>query len=189
MKDRRIQKSKDSIMNAFIKLMGEKDFERITINQIAECANVNRGTIYLHYTDKYDLLDKCISTHLNKIFDVCINNSTDSGNVSSQSTLFKTFEYIQKDSVFFHTMLSNKGVTAFSAQLQKMIEARVEAMYQQMKIDKRIKKDFAVQFLSSAIVGLLTWWIVNSFPYSSKEMVSQIHLMFKQLQLDFTAID
>lgn len=65
--DRRIQKTKDAIIKAFVELMAEKNFEQITINEIADRADVNRGTVYLHYVDKYDLLDQCIETHLNKL--------------------------------------------------------------------------------------------------------------------------
>lgn len=61
--DRRIQKTQDAIFEAFVGLMAEKNFEQITINGIVDRANVNRGTIYLHYQDKYDLLDQCIATH------------------------------------------------------------------------------------------------------------------------------
>jgi AcrR family transcriptional regulator len=43
--------------------LGERDFEQITINDIADRANVNRGTIYLHDTDKFDLLDQCIEMY------------------------------------------------------------------------------------------------------------------------------
>lgn len=53
--DRRIQKTRQSIMNTFIDLLAEKGFEKITINDIAERANINRGTVYLNYVDKFDL--------------------------------------------------------------------------------------------------------------------------------------
>ncbi|NUU61943.1 TetR/AcrR family transcriptional regulator [Paenibacillus sp. JW14] len=46
--DRRILKTRSAIKKAFIELMAEKKFEEITINQISERANLNRGTIYLH---------------------------------------------------------------------------------------------------------------------------------------------
>jgi AcrR family transcriptional regulator len=62
--DRRILKTKEAINKAFLELFSDKEFEQITINDIADRANVNRGTIYLHYTDKYDLLNKCIDDHL-----------------------------------------------------------------------------------------------------------------------------
>ncbi|WP_277408505.1 TetR/AcrR family transcriptional regulator [Lacrimispora xylanisolvens] len=58
--DRRIKKTRQLIMDTFIDLLSEKEFEKITINDIAERADINRGTVYLHYMDKYDLLDKCI---------------------------------------------------------------------------------------------------------------------------------
>ncbi len=36
-------------------LVLEKEPENITIVEIAEKANVNRGTVYLHFIDTYDL--------------------------------------------------------------------------------------------------------------------------------------
>lgn len=63
--DRRVQKTQTAIKSAILELMAEKDFEDITIRDIADKANVNRGTIYLHYVNKYDLLDKIIEEHIN----------------------------------------------------------------------------------------------------------------------------
>ena len=65
--DRRILKTQESLKKAVIELMTEKNFDDITIQDIADRANVNRGTIYLHYQDKFDLLDKLIETHINEL--------------------------------------------------------------------------------------------------------------------------
>lgn len=51
--------------------MAEKSFDDITIQDIADRADVNRGTIYLHYTDKFDLLDKIVEEHINKLRELC----------------------------------------------------------------------------------------------------------------------
>ena len=51
--DRRVLKTQESLKKAVIELMIEKNFDDITIQDIADRANVNRGTIYLHYQDKY----------------------------------------------------------------------------------------------------------------------------------------
>lgn len=58
--DRRIQKTKKAITEALFTLLEKKDFNQLTINEIAEEANVNRGTVYFHYEDKYDLLNQCM---------------------------------------------------------------------------------------------------------------------------------
>jgi AcrR family transcriptional regulator len=46
--DRRILKTQESLKKAFIELMSEKNFDDITIQEIVDKANVNRGTLYLH---------------------------------------------------------------------------------------------------------------------------------------------
>ena len=65
--DRRILKTQESLKKAVIELMADKNFDEITIQDIADRANVNRGTIYLHYQDKFDLLDKLIEAHMNEL--------------------------------------------------------------------------------------------------------------------------
>jgi AcrR family transcriptional regulator len=69
--DRRILKSQEAIKKAVIELMSEKNFDLITIQDISDRANVSRRTIYLHYMDKYDLLDKLIEEHINGLREIC----------------------------------------------------------------------------------------------------------------------
>lgn len=49
--DKRILKTKTNIKNAYMRLAVENRHEKITVSQIAEKANVNRSTFYLHYAD------------------------------------------------------------------------------------------------------------------------------------------
>jgi hypothetical protein len=80
-------------------------------------------------------------------------------------------------------MLSNKGVPAFR---NRMLTLAVQSLEQQIdnnNLPKGLNKKILVQFLSSAAVGVLEWWINNSMPFPSKEMVEQLSLLIKQLQL------
>ena len=52
------RKTKELIQTSFIYILEEKPFESITIGDITKQAKINRGTFYLHYKDKYDLLDQ-----------------------------------------------------------------------------------------------------------------------------------
>lgn len=180
--DRRIQKSRDAIMNAFISLMTEKNFDQISINEIANRANVNRGTVYLHYVDKYDLLDKCIETNLNQLFESCLPdaNSTD---FNYEASLLRTFEYLEKHSIFYATMLTNKGIPAFRNQLLTIALQSLNKQIDISYIHNDLNKEILVHFLVYAIVGVLEWWITHSMPYPATEMVKQFSLILKQFQL------
>ena len=54
----RIEKTKQSISNAFIDLRSKKSLEKITIKELCETAQINKSTFYVYYRDIYDLSDK-----------------------------------------------------------------------------------------------------------------------------------
>lgn len=54
--DRRIRHTRDRFGDALIKLVQEKPFDTITVQDILDRADVGRSTFYVHYRDKNDLL-------------------------------------------------------------------------------------------------------------------------------------
>ena len=62
--DRRILKSQKAIQNAFLEMLLKDGFDMITIKELTEKADISRKTFYLHYVDKYDLLNAVVNKHL-----------------------------------------------------------------------------------------------------------------------------
>lgn len=58
--DRRIQRTRQLLKQASIEVMQKKGFPATSIQEITERANVNRGTFYDHFADKYALLEALI---------------------------------------------------------------------------------------------------------------------------------
>src|SRR3954463_12530463 len=56
--DPRITRTRKLLVEAFMNLLAEKDFEDITVQDIAARATVNRATFYAHFVDKYALVDE-----------------------------------------------------------------------------------------------------------------------------------
>ncbi|NLT09633.1 MAG: TetR/AcrR family transcriptional regulator [Ruminococcus sp.] len=53
--DMRIEKTRRSIINAFLQLRSRRPLEKITVKELAALAEINKATFYLHYRDIYDL--------------------------------------------------------------------------------------------------------------------------------------
>lgn len=53
--DLRYVKNERLIRGAFSELLKKKDFDKITVTELARDAEINKGTFYLHYTDIYSL--------------------------------------------------------------------------------------------------------------------------------------
>ncbi len=65
--DRRSERSRAALMKAFIDLVLSEGYESVTVERIAERANIGRSTFYMHYKGKEDILKQSItrpSSHL-----------------------------------------------------------------------------------------------------------------------------
>ena len=54
--DPRILRSRQMLMESLVRLLARKEFDDISIQEIADEATLNRATFYLHYPDKNALL-------------------------------------------------------------------------------------------------------------------------------------
>jgi len=172
--DRRIKKNQTAIMDALIQLMAEKDFKKITINEIADFANVNRGTIYSHFLDKYDLLDKCVEAHLESLLESCMPLA-ETGDFPPSDLLLRTFELMETNALFYKTLFTNKGTIFFRDHVQDMMKKGIRDQIAQSNLSQDIlRKDILVEFLSSATVGVIEWWFTNNMPCSPKEITDQV---------------
>jgi AcrR family transcriptional regulator len=177
--DRRVRKTQQAILDAFVGLLAEKDFEHITMNEIAERADVNRGTVYLHYTDKFDLLDQCIDTHLAQMLENCLSGST--MYTPSKASMQRVFEYIEQHAPLFSTLLVNSGMPTFRNRLMAVLIQGIKEYFDAYGIFQNMNREVSAQFLASASVGVLEWWITQSMPYSSTDMVEQMWSLMEHL--------
>ena len=56
--DRRVRKTRRQLRECLISLLKEKKVQDITVRELTDMADLNRGTFYLHYKDVFDLLEK-----------------------------------------------------------------------------------------------------------------------------------
>ena len=174
--DRRIQKTRQLIMNTFIDLLAEKGFEKITINDIAGRANINRGTVYLHYTDKFDLLDKCIETYVELLLDHCANRVDTNLNASAFQSMF---EYLEKNFSIYKLLLRNEGVGFFRNRLYAIIAQTVTEVIGIKSENNAFSNGVTTHFLTSGFIGVLEWWINNSMPCNVQEITEQLMFLLE----------
>ena len=58
MAQKRQTSTKEDIKEALIQLLSEEKFENISVSKLCKRAGINRGTFYLHYIDKYDMMER-----------------------------------------------------------------------------------------------------------------------------------
>lgn len=176
--DRRILKTQEALKTAIIELMTEKSFDDITIQDLSDKANVSRGTIYLHYMDKYDLLDKLIELHINELRIRC--QSVAELDFVTGSIVWT--EYFEQNYSFFSTMLASKGAPFFRSRFQAFLfeEFQDEIDVTRGK-NKGLNKDLVVQFVASSYVGIVEWWFTNERPVTHQVLAEQLGTLLERI--------
>lgn len=174
--DRRIQKTRQAIMNTFVDLLTEKGFDKITINDIAHRANINRGTVYLHYMDKFDLLDKCIETYVEPILENCANTADANTNAMALQSIF---EYLEKNFTIYKLLLSNEGARFFRNRLYSIIAQSLTEVIALKPENNAFSNGVTIHFLTSGFIGILEWWINNSMPCNVQEITDQLMFLIE----------
>jgi len=67
--NRSVSRTKALIKDSFLALAQDKQFSKISVNEITKKANISRSTFYLHYCDTYDLIDQIENETIQKISD------------------------------------------------------------------------------------------------------------------------
>ena len=173
--DRRIKRTRQAIMNSFVDLLAEKGFDMITINDIAERANINRGTVYLHYTDKFELLDKCIESYVVPLLGHCANSVERSSNIA---TIRSMFEYLEKNLTIYKLFLRNEIAGFFRSRIFSTIGQALDLNSLRPGKDSS-SNGVAIHFFTSGFIGVIEWWVDNSMPCNVQEVTEQVMFLME----------
>jgi len=173
--DLRVLKTRKAIKDAFLKLIQTKGYDRITIQDIADEAMINRNTFYLHYIDKIDLMESLCKDSIDQL-NVCINLEIKDIDEMSEglfsSILTETFKVIEADIEFFKAMLSENGYPNFANHLKNSLKSLMLAGLE--KYTSEYKMDVALEYMISGLVGAICMWITHSKELQITEIVDQL---------------
>ncbi len=100
----------------------------------------------------------------------------------NEASLLSTFKYLEQHASFYSTMLTNKGVPAFRNRLLTMALQSLNNQIDINGLKKGVNKEILAQFMASAIVGVLEWWMTHAMPYPATVMVEQFSLLLEIFQ-------
>jgi AcrR family transcriptional regulator len=118
--DLRVQKTKNSILDAFIELRSEKPLEKITVKELADRARISKQTFYLHYKDIYDLSEQLEQELVKGLVDGLTHHEHLLEH-SKEATL-ELFHAAATQSTLFRTVFSGSRASALTEGLEREIK-------------------------------------------------------------------
>lgn len=173
--DLRIRKTRKLIRDAFIRLLDRKGFNGITINNIADMAMINRSTFYLHYTDKFDLMEKTIEEAIQNILKLVAPEAhIIDGKLEYDSfvqNINSILQTIEKDALLYKVILNDKEMSEVSKTLEHTLIEKLDTCFPG---DILISRDLFLELIASLYMSAIRWWLNNDMKYSSNFVAEQL---------------
>ena len=152
----RRERTRGEIERAFMSLVSERGFDRVSVKDICLRADVNRNTFYLHYTDKDDLaralLDRMLLTQIGAL--------AEEASAMSEATPDRIEEIVRRmlgmlyaDRQFYRVFLTDEGLSRHVRPLQRLAYRMVVARA------SRPVSEVALDYIISGVIGVLTTFL------------------------------
>lgn len=177
--------TRTKITTVFINLVHQKGFTNTTISDITQQAGLSRGTFYLYFLDKYDLLEKVennLLKHIETLSTITISKTVSwldnpSGDILSTPSspyfsLINIFNYLGNNRFFFQTLLSENGDKQFIYKMNCLLDQLFKKLYTNTSdhILQALPSDYTIELLTSSLVSIIDHWLQKANPETPSDV-------------------
>lgn len=169
--DRRITKTKKSLRESLTTLMQEKPVQNITVREIAEMADINRSTFYLHYQDVFDMVTQIQDDMFHDFNDVMMEIPEQPTEKDFFLLTEEIFTVIQNNSDLVKVLLGKNGDTAFVEKLKNLVKERALNEWSKLLHSGNQESfDYYHAFIIAGYIGIIETWLKNGLQETPAEM-------------------
>ncbi|HHC9682369.1 TPA: TetR/AcrR family transcriptional regulator [Staphylococcus aureus] len=183
--DPRVKRTNQYLINAIVKLLNDKDINKISIQNITDSADLTRATFYLHYRDKQDFFNRIVTNVIDDLIDYVKDGHLIASGLNNESDIknsfTRLFEYIYMNYEFFSVMLSDRGLSQFRPKLESVVqkEIYIPLFHALVKIDgektSKFPQHYFLNYITSAHIGVICTWLNDDMNYSPKYMAELLY--------------
>ncbi len=182
--DLRVVKTHKALKDALIELMNSVGFDKITVQSLTNKARVSRTTFYLHYLDKYDLLDKVENEVLSEMQKIVSPYIEQIKSLDALPTFFKNnmiciYNYVKENRDFFELIFSDKGDPAFISKFFLTVQNTVLPNFNPNYF--KIPPHYAVSIIVSMQTSIIKEWLNSGMKESPEELAEMVSDIFSDI--------
>ena len=154
--------NKEAIITAFLSLLEEESFSKITVKDIVERCGVNRNTFYYHFQDIPSLLEEVLKGRI----DLLIEKHCKIGSLADCISITVTYFMENKKAVMhvYRSLPREVFIRHLDYLLRYLVKEYIDSISASMNIDDA-DKDLLIRFFKCALVGTFLDWLDSGMSY------------------------
>ena len=183
--DRRQQKTRAAIFSAFGKLLSKKNYNKITVQEIIDEANIGRTTFYAHFETKDDLLKELCEELFGHIIDSALDCTHTHGLYSNanvpESIFCHLLQHLQENDNNILELLSCESNDIFLRYFKSCLSELSRTQFGDSITQNRndVPADFLINHISGSFVEMVLWWINGGLKYEPEQLDQYFRYVLK----------
>ena len=171
--DRRVRRTRKRLQTALAALLQEKELKDITVRELTELADVNRGTFYGHYKDLYDMREQMEQELFEQLSDVLAGYDAKHAQDGLKPILTAVLRFVLDNRELFVTILDRGGQELFFSRLQKLIyDMYLREWNGFYDLGSASGTNYYLEFVVAGVVGLVRAWAQGGMAESTEDMAA-----------------
>lgn len=169
--DRRVRKTRRQLRECLITLLKGKKIQDITVRELTDMADLNRGTFYLHYKDVFDLLEKT-ETELQDEFNQLVQKHGAVDLKQRPAVIFnEIYSLVYDNADLIEILLGENGDINFVNRLKNLIRDKCLGDWMEVfRSGNPAAFDAFFSFIVSGCVGLVQYWLTTGLKETPQQM-------------------
>ena len=171
--DRRVRKTKRQLRQALMDLMSEKPSKSISVRELAERADINRGTFYIHYKDVSDLLQRLEDEMAERLILVFKKYAYSTSEVDAFPYLTELYRFAQDNADLCLVLLGPNGDRAYTERICGILRSYfLRDFLARFYSGSSDRLDYFCSFIVSGNLTLTLDWLSGGMKESAEEMAA-----------------
>jgi AcrR family transcriptional regulator len=168
--DRRVQRTRQLLLDALADLILEKGYEAMTVQDIIDRANVGRSTFYSHFQDKEELLLSGVETLWADLHEHLIES------IPTEETVWNLtlsmFKHGEGHRLMYKAVVGKQGGEVALKHIQKKLYQLIYGHLRLVMTQKNssFPPEILAHHFVTSFISMLTWWLDNETHYSAEDM-------------------
>ncbi len=169
--DRRVRKTRALLRHCLAELMKTKQINEITVKELTDMSDLNRGTFYLHYRDVYDLLEQTEEELIGE-FNLALNKFEPAELHAHPSLVFtEIFTLIRENQDIVGILMSENGDLKFQNRIKDIVKEKcLKDMISASRMKNQENFMLLLHYFLSGCVGIVQYWLKNGCRETPREL-------------------
>ena len=157
--NRSVRNTRRRLREGLLRLLEDKPLHEISVKELTELADVNRGTFYFHYQDIYDLLGRMEDDFFEQL-DRTLSENPVRGSEDGYPYLHAIFSFLEENRDFCRIMLGPHGDMQFVSRVKQRVDAQCSFIWQLLAPETDPQR-YAMYnaFIINGCIGLIQEWL------------------------------